>query len=104
MGISSLLFITPKRGKSAEPVRDEITLAVEKAFNASKPCGPYWKGTHECRCGARSANHDFRLPNGWITNSLAVHYVEWHRNELPEQELRKLRILYESQQQMAKNG
>src|SRR5262249_12137458 len=38
---------------------------------------------HECVCGARSTNRDYRLPNGEVTNSLCVHYVAHHRSEVP---------------------
>lgn len=93
MGISQLLFIEPKRAKSNEPVLDYLTELVENAFKLAKPCGPYWKGVHTCVCGEHSTNHNYLLPNGWQTNSLAVHYMKYHRSEIPKQEIQKVQKL-----------
>jgi hypothetical protein len=30
---------------------------------------------------------------GYITNSLAVHYLEWHRKDVPEKETAKLKSI-----------
>lgn len=85
-----LLFIEPRRGRSSEPVKDEITAKVQAALKQAKQGESYY-GWHTCVCGKRSDSSDWRLPSGHITNALAVHYVAWHREEVPESELEKIR-------------
>ena len=43
-----------------------------------------------CACGSFRKAHDFILTDGLITNSLCVHYLAWHRDEVPHQELDKV--------------
>ena len=50
-------------------------------------------GEQVCACGARSTNVDYLLPSGFITNYLCVHYLAWHRNEIPRSELDKVASL-----------
>src|SRR5262249_52971517 len=57
------------------------------AFRKAKPSKWAWSGVHECVCGALSANSDFELPNGEVTNSLCVQYVAHHRCEVPSDHL-----------------
>jgi hypothetical protein len=53
---------------------------------------PGWgtKGVHSCFCDAASSALDYMLPCGLVTNTLALHYLVWHRSEVPESELAKL--------------
>ncbi|AYV76130.1 MAG: hypothetical protein Terrestrivirus4_178 [Terrestrivirus sp.] len=106
-----LLFIEPKNDKSVEPVDDELTLFVEKLLNdaianKSKTMGVVmndgsWydgvstKGWHVCRCKQTSSPHDYEIYKGFYTNSLAAHYLRFHRNDVPEVELNKVRLLME---------
>jgi hypothetical protein len=55
--------------------------------------GNAFKGVHTCCCGMRSLNQDYLLPGGFITNSLSLHYLMYHRDEVPESELAKVRKL-----------
>ena len=48
------------------------------------------KGVHECICGAESDPCDYELEDGFITNSLCVHYLAYHRSEIPQSELDKI--------------
>jgi len=57
--------------------------------------GPGWLGWHDCACGVMSSNQDYLLENGQVTNSLCVHYLAWHRDEVPAAELRKVAALPE---------
>ena len=46
-------------------------------------------GSHECACGAWSSNTDYFLPTEEpeqeiLTNSLAIHYLALHRDEVPQ--------------------
>lgn len=104
-----LLFIEPNNGKSDEPVNDELTLFVEKLLNnaianKSKTMGVVFrdgswyegvstKGWHVCRCKETSYPHDFEIHTGYYTNGLATHYLRWHRDDVPEAELNKVRSL-----------
>jgi hypothetical protein len=86
-GRELLLYINPVMGVSAEPVIDEITGKITAAFRASEDTGKPWRGVHQCACRACSDNTDYILPSGHRTNSLAIHYVGLHRDEVPEQKL-----------------
>lgn len=88
-----ILFIEPTQPASVEGIQDELTAKMKTAMlNATKP-EYHYKGVHFCVCGAISDNNDYFLPNGQKTNSLAVHYLEFHRAEIPESELAKVRQL-----------
>ena len=83
-----LLMIEPIRATS-NPINDELTELAKKVLSLSK-----WKrafrGFHRCSCGKNSDNKEHILPDGRITNSLIVHYISEHRQEVPEDEIRKL--------------
>jgi hypothetical protein len=97
-----LLFIEPKGSPTTEPCIDHYTRKVTAAIHACKEegvltlSGEFFpnvltKGFHVCGCGnAASGNHDYKLPGGLITNSLAMHYLAYHRDEVPESELVKI--------------
>lgn len=99
-----LLFIEPQNPASADPVIDSLTRRMTAALNGSvggtndgwqgkfHPGGG-WRGVHTCVCGVNSSNKNFQLEDGTITNSLCVHYLAHHRNEVPESELAKVRSL-----------
>ena len=44
-----------------------------------------YRGWHTCSCGACSDNCNYLIPAGEITNSLCVHYLAFHREEVPQQ-------------------
>lgn len=87
---TNLLFIEPKN-EPTTPINDELTKIVEEEFANAKDHGPRWRGFHDCICGQMSSNHNYELPCGLITNSLCVHYIRDHREEVPESELEKIR-------------
>ena len=87
---SDLLFIEPKN-KPTTKVNDELTKIVEEEFANAEEISPYYKGFHICVCGEHSTNHDYKLPCGLIVNSLCIHYIQDHREEVPESELDKIR-------------
>ena len=88
-----VLYVEPGRYTSAEPLIDELTRKMTAAFRASESDGACWRGFHVCACGVNSTNHDFILPGGQQTNSLCVHYLAFHRDEVPEAELAKVAAL-----------
>lgn len=91
----TLLYIEPKESPSNEPVIDEITKKMTAAFRkytqtgglhcdgAFTPGGAF-RGWHSCCDKGSSSNCDYMLPNGMVKNSLAMHYLAYHRSEIPE--------------------
>lgn len=93
MGIAPrLLFIEPAQPASITPVLDAITRRICAAFRKSRPSDYAFGGVHTCCCEANSSCTDHILPRGEVTNSLCVHYVAHHRDEIPRRDL----ILVES--------
>jgi hypothetical protein len=106
-----LLYIEPPASeKLPEPINDELTQVIEYALSkadegtanySSKTDDPKfrpgagYKGSHRTECGERSANKDYLLENGMITNSLAPFYVKYYRYSIPESDMTKLMELSE---------
>jgi hypothetical protein len=98
-----LLYIEPQQQSLAEPIIDELTWKMAAALNHCVATGTYqpgqfcknnrFRGWHTCSCGACSDNVDYLLPGGEVTNSLAVHYLAYHRHEVPLQQLERVRKL-----------
>ena len=88
-----VLYVEPGPYTPAEPVIDELTRKMTAAYRSAESDGMCWRGFHVCRCGVNSTNHDFILPNGQQTNSLCVHYLAFHREDIPEAELAKVAAL-----------
>jgi len=91
-----LLFIEP--GTAAqEPLIDALTRRLAAAWLGHDVGHVGHRYTHKCACGARSDNRDHyvRMNDGkrLKTNSLAIHYLAFHRAEVPAAELAKLDLL-----------
>lgn len=94
---TGLLMIEPKHHGSSLPVLDALTRKMTAAWRTSK-AGVSYRGVHVCVCGATSDNCEHHVPiNGRAmrTNSLAVHYLAFHRSEVPESDLRHVGALVE---------
>jgi hypothetical protein len=105
------LYIEPDARKRADtPVDDDLTQSLQLALSeATKGTAKYsdlkskgdftpdasWRGMHFAEDGEISDVSDFLLPNGFITNSLCVHYARYFRSEIPKTELKKLEALHE---------
>lgn len=93
-----LFFIEPKNNPS-NPINDEyVEIMIELLKNSIIPDNYFWyRGTHVCTgCkdyNIRSEPFNIILPSGHLTNSLAVHYLMYHRDEVPNRELRTLKVL-----------
>lgn len=80
-----------KKLAKSEAINDEMTsMAIRVMARAVIKPGYAYKGFHICSCGELSDNHDWVMPDGRITNSLVVHYVQCHRSEIPRSEIAKL--------------
>lgn len=88
-----LMMIEPKRGSKSMPISDPYTIMAEELLKTATTECPT-RGWHRCKCGANSDNVSHVLPCGTITNSLLVHYVSEHRDEVPESEMNKLSKLW----------
>jgi hypothetical protein len=88
-----VLFIEPRQAAAKEPVQDELSAKMHEAMSRARPTEGFYLGYHQCICGAKSDTRDWLLESGQKTNSLAVHYLEYHRHEVPEIELKKIRKL-----------
>lgn len=92
LGDGYLMMIEPT-SPFVKPISDDLTKKAHDLLMITVP-GTHYKGWHDCICGARSGSCDLVLPDGTITNSLLVHYVECHRAEIPRSELAKLLIAH----------
>lgn len=88
-----LLQIEPKKPRFEKPMLDDLTLKMQTLLRDAKR-GPSYRGFHLCTgCNeATSASYDLFV-GPYITNSLAIHYLMWHRDEVPESEIEKLKGL-----------
>ena len=101
-----LLFVEPRKLPGREPLIDDLTKKMTAALNKCEKgtwipegdpqfrAGDSWKGFHLCVCRAVSSAQDlFYRKQNIATNSLCVHYLAFHRDEIPESELDKVRAL-----------
>ena len=86
-----ILYIEPRKFNE-EPIIDSLTKKMTAALRAASR-GDCYMGYHVCICGATSCACERMLPNGQMTNTLAVHYLAHHRNEIPRGELKKVEAL-----------
>lgn len=94
----ALLFIEPQAPASEQPVFDDITLGGVLLLAMAKEGPGRYKGFHVCSCGVSSGSCDLFVPgpgypalhNPVLVNTLLVHYLAWHRAEVPREELAKL--------------
>lgn len=92
---TALLFIEPKETRSQEPIVDRITIKMFNlimknlenrgvAGSRGFTTGLATMGVHTCICGAHSTSCDYMINNTIATNSLCVHYLAYHRDEVPQ--------------------
>lgn len=100
----TLLYIEPQNQKSENPLVDSLARKMTAAYQHQKSTGvlrsdgSYTEGVstmgfQRCACQATSDPVDYKLDCGYVTNSLCVHYLAWHRDEIPELEIAKVNSL-----------
>lgn len=91
---NGLLMIEPSSRVSAEPVIDELTRKMTAAWRTRRFVDST-NGLHICACGARSDSNVWHVgpADGLLANWLCVHYLAYHRDEVPPAELDKVRAL-----------
>jgi hypothetical protein len=87
-----LMFVEPSEKISAAPIIDELTRKMTAAYRAAQIPNIAYRGWHRCNCGANSSNKNYHLGN-YVTNSLCIHYLAYHRDEIPQLELDKVKAL-----------
>lgn len=97
-----LLYVEPTQPSSASPVVDEYTRRMTGALRAGHSDGQFYRGVHTCTspgCGAVSSTCDYYLSSpdavatALVTNSLAIHYLAYHRDEVSPEDLAKVAAL-----------
>lgn len=90
--MKTLMMINPSKDKE-EPVNDKLTkMAVKVLDKCTK--GEDYEGFYTCFCGKDSSNTEYFTKSGSKTNSLLVHYVKYHRDEISTKEIKKLKQEY----------
>lgn len=92
---SGIMMIEPSSKASAVPVIDELTRKMTAVWHHRRESEYAYRGFHTCVCGATSDNKDHWVGDGsgLLTNSLCIHYLAYHRNDVPPEELDKVRKL-----------
>jgi len=93
-GETGLLYIEPKKEPLTKPLIDAYTRKMTAAFrqakvNYERSCF----GFHSCECRVESEPHTYELGNGLVTNSLCIHYLAFHREEVPDYDLKNVESL-----------
>jgi hypothetical protein len=89
---SGILMIEPTGKASSKPVIDKLTRMMTAAWRRRQKGTMVCKGVHTCVCGVQSDNSCDTI-DGCQTNSLSVHYLAFHREEIGEDELAKVAAL-----------
>lgn len=92
---SGIMMIEPSSKASAAPLIDDLTRKMTAAWRHRRESEYGYKGIHTCVCGASSDNKDHWVGDGsgLLTNSLCIHYLAHHRNDVPPEELDKVQRL-----------
>ncbi|MCR4311848.1 MAG: hypothetical protein NUV56_01055 [Candidatus Uhrbacteria bacterium] len=89
---NGILMIEPSARTSSAPLIDELTRKMTAAWHRRRDAEDGYRGWHTCACGAFSDNKDHWIDD-LLTNSLCVHYLAYHRDDVPAEELEKVRLL-----------
>jgi hypothetical protein len=94
-----LMMIEPEN-EATLSIEDELTDKAKELWevrtgggNSPEELKLRFRGCRTCICGETSDNIDWKI-NGVTTNSLLIHYIQCHREEIPESEIVKLRMLH----------
>lgn len=88
-----ILMITPSAKTSATPLVDELTRKMTAAWRRRRTSEYAYRGIHICACGVNSDNRDHWVGDNLLTNSLCIHYLAFHRQDISQEELDKARSL-----------
>lgn len=90
-----VLYIRARLPASEKPVIDPLTRKMTAMLRKAvrPPFG--FGGRYVCTCGAQSDSADRILPGDRVTNTLCVHYLAHHREEVPPEQLALVEALPE---------
>jgi len=91
-----IMMIEPSGAPSEEPLIDEATRKMTAAWRTNRACQVEYRKPHICSCGAESDRYDHWIvegATGRFTNSLCIHYLAYHRQDVPASELAKVMAL-----------
>lgn len=88
-------MIEPSKKVSSSPLIDEPTRKMTAAWRRRRDSDYSYRGFHACACRAASDNKDHWVGpgEGLLTNSLCIHYLAFHREDVPLEELTKVQSL-----------
>lgn len=91
---TGFLMIEPVGAPSLLPLIDDVTRKVAGMLAEASRSEYSYRGVHPCTgrgCSAASDSYDWFVDCGEsaprVSNALAVHYVAYHRGEVPESDL-----------------
>lgn len=87
---SRLLFIEPAGSPTTAPTVDRLTRVIVGILREHATVGTAYLGWHTCACGAESCTADRVIGARGVTNTLAGHYLAFHRAEIPPAEMHKV--------------
>ena len=88
-----LLYINPKLKKDT-CINDQISSMMQKLLDNAVITNR-WRGWHTCICGECSSSCDYNIQGTDIEiNNLCVHYLIYHRSEIPEEDWKIVMELY----------
>jgi hypothetical protein len=99
-----LLYCMNVCAKSSKPVIDNLTQKMSRVFENASATGTWnhgvftrnqsFRGFHTCACGEQSTANDYLISGGeYVTNSLCVHYLSFHRESIGQHELNVVKSL-----------
>lgn len=97
LGPGCIMMIEPANYASTKPVVDLYTLRMTAAWRNGNPSSYSYKGLHICKCGVLSDNRDHFVADAIRTNSLCVHYLAFHREDVPNEQLELVLALTEDE-------
>ena len=98
-GFDAILMVEPSAKISKEPLVDELTRKMTATWRKRKESGISYRGFHVCQCNVFSDNKDHFVDGGKLTNSLCIHYLAFHRDDILPEELDKVRQLKDGEAQ-----
>ncbi len=100
-----LLYVNASK-PATDPLDDELTRGMQVLLDEAKQNTGFYhkasstfregvatKGWHTCICRATSTNVDYLISPNVATNSLCVHYLQCHRDEVSAEDMAVLRDL-----------
>jgi len=93
-----VLYLEPCKDRTAKPIIDGLTRKITASLRKAKNVNGMF-GWHTEPCGCNSSCCDHQLPNGLVTNSLAIHYIAFHRHEIPTEDIELIEALADGEEE-----